>query len=129
MALSFAFSFPLGRTQPLSLRRCTTAICGLALPRNTMPPAANIGVRAILASSTFLTLTESPLGLLDRQCREDTVKGPLKPSGPGTVSRPCRGQAPDCIIGIPAGERLAPTCIDKESNWTVPRWRTQRSHA
>jgi adenylate cyclase len=53
LRLSSGFSFPLGRTQLLSLLRWTTAICGLAPARNTIPPAANIGVRVIVASSFY----------------------------------------------------------------------------
>ena len=40
IGVSLRLSLPLGSTQAPSLRRCTTAICGRAPSRITMPPAA-----------------------------------------------------------------------------------------
>ena len=68
MACSLRFSLPRGSTQRSSFLRWTTATLGRVPPRTTMPPAACIGSRAMIAQTG---LASSDVSKNDRRMKQN----------------------------------------------------------
>ena len=104
-AVSSSLIFPFGNTQWPYFRNCTTAISGSRLLRNTTPPAASMGARALPFGPAFriprLNMADTPPALRSVHrpafggVRERSQGTNHFPSGLAAIARP------QCGVGGP----------------------------